>query len=84
MSKPTPTLRPGAGGHRFGPDLICGECGRNWDDHQHDPAPCEHESPPEPAAVEAARARPTIEWITVGVPGEKEAQDEERESDEDA
>lgn len=42
LAKPTPTIRPDAGGHRFGPDLQCSECGRGWNDHQHEPAPCEH------------------------------------------
>ena len=32
--------RPGASGHRFGPDLACSECGILWDDHQRDPRPC--------------------------------------------
>ena len=43
-SKASEKIRPGAGGHRFGPELQCGECGRNWDDHQRDPSPCTHES----------------------------------------
>lgn len=44
LAKPTPTpaIRPDAGGHRFGPNLHCGECGRSWNDHQCEPAPCEH------------------------------------------
>lgn len=33
--------RPGASGHRFGPDLACSECGILWDVHQRDPKPCE-------------------------------------------
>jgi len=33
--------RPGASGHRFGPDLGCSECGILWDVHQRDPKPCE-------------------------------------------
>lgn len=32
--------RPEAAGHRFGPDLTCIECGRTWDEHQVEPAPC--------------------------------------------
>jgi len=33
--------RPGASGHRFGPDLACSECGILWDVHQRDPKPCQ-------------------------------------------
>lgn len=33
--------RPGASGHRFGPDLACSECGIPWDVHQRDPKPCQ-------------------------------------------
>ena len=32
--------RPGAEGHRFGPDLSCSECGVTWDAHQVDPQKC--------------------------------------------
>jgi hypothetical protein len=32
--------RPGAEGHRFGPDLSCSECGVRWDAHQADPRRC--------------------------------------------
>lgn len=32
--------RPGAEGHRFGPDLSCSECGVTWDAHQLDPRKC--------------------------------------------
>ncbi|HIF94822.1 MAG TPA: hypothetical protein EYQ60_17110 [Myxococcales bacterium] len=32
--------RPGASGHRFGPELACSECGILWDIHQRDPKPC--------------------------------------------
>jgi hypothetical protein len=32
--------RPGAEGHRFGPDLSCSECGVTWDAHQADPRRC--------------------------------------------
>lgn len=32
--------RPGAEGHRFGPDLSCSECGVTWDAHQLDPRRC--------------------------------------------
>jgi hypothetical protein len=28
-------------GHRFGPDLICTECGRRWELHQVEPLVCE-------------------------------------------
>jgi len=82
MAKPTPTVRPGAGGHRFGPDLVCSDCGRNWDDHQHAPAPCTHESRAEASDV-GSKSRPTIEWITVGVPGSEEVADDEADSDDE-
>jgi len=36
--------RPGASGHRFGPDLACSECGILWDVHQRDPKPCQTEA----------------------------------------
>ncbi len=42
LAKPNPKIRPGAGGHRFGPDLQCTECGRYWDAHQQTPRPCSH------------------------------------------
>jgi len=32
--------RPGASGHRFGPELTCSECGILWDVHQREPKPC--------------------------------------------
>lgn len=32
--------RPGAEGHRFGPDLSCSECGVTWEAHQLDPRKC--------------------------------------------
>lgn len=32
--------RPTAWGHRFGPELLCSECGLTWDQHQADPGPC--------------------------------------------
>lgn len=41
---PEPGDRPGASGHRFGPDLACSECGVQWDAHQRDPRPCSVES----------------------------------------
>ncbi len=34
--------RPPASGHRFGPDLICSECGISWEQHQSRPNPCDH------------------------------------------
>ena len=48
--KADPEIRPGAGGHRFGPDLQCNECGRNWDEHQHDPSPCSEAADSDPSA----------------------------------
>jgi hypothetical protein len=38
------TDRPGASGHRFGPDLQCSECGIGWDEHQRNPHPCKTET----------------------------------------
>ncbi len=43
-----PGERPGASGHRFGPGLVCSECGLRWDVHQRDPRPCVS-TPPLPA-----------------------------------
>ncbi len=40
-----PADRPGADGHRFGPDLACAECGIAWDAHQQEPSPCVKDSP---------------------------------------
>lgn len=40
-----PGDRPGASGHRFGPDLACSECGIHWDAHQRQPAPCVKDEP---------------------------------------
>jgi len=42
-----PADRPAASGHRFGPRLMCSECGVRWDVHQRDPQPC-RASPPAP------------------------------------
>ena len=36
-----PSKVKSSGGHRFGPDLVCNECGRGWADHQDDPSPCD-------------------------------------------
>jgi hypothetical protein len=56
LAKPNPTTRPAASGHRFGPNLHCDECGRSWDQHQHEPIPCERsrEIRSREAAIEAA------------------------------
>lgn len=43
---PDPLDRPGASGHRFGPGLVCSECGVRWDAHQRTPQPCTAELPP--------------------------------------
>ena len=51
-----PADRPGASGHRFGPDLACSECGIQWDAHQREPAPCAKED-----ASEAFLRRPAAE-----------------------
>lgn len=47
--------RPGASGHRFGPDLACSECGILWDLHQREPKPCKTE-----AAGDAFARRPAV------------------------
>jgi len=39
--------RPGASGHRFGPDLACSECGILWDVHQREPKPCKTDVAPD-------------------------------------
>jgi hypothetical protein len=39
--------RPGASGHRFGPELACSECGISWDVHQREPKPCRTEVVPD-------------------------------------
>jgi hypothetical protein len=41
VSKSSENKRPGAAGHRFGPDLSCSECKISWEAHQRDPQPCE-------------------------------------------
>lgn len=43
-----PADRPGASGHRFGPRLVCSECGLRWEAHQRDPRPCISVPPPDP------------------------------------
>ena len=57
VSEASPKIRPGAGGHRFGPDLQCGECGRNWDEHQRDPQPCNEAPRRSVTASDPARDR---------------------------
>lgn len=47
---PDPADRPGASGHRFGPGLVCSECGVRWDAHQRSPHPCTLDLPPDPFA----------------------------------
>ena len=53
MNPTDATDLPSASGHRFGPDLVCSECGARWDEHQRDPRPCRVE-----AAVDAFERRP--------------------------
>lgn len=45
-----PADRPGASGHRFGPGLVCSECGVRWDAHQRKPEPCTLDLPRDPFA----------------------------------
>ncbi|MBY0401361.1 hypothetical protein K2X89_13765 [Myxococcota bacterium] len=47
---PDPADRPGASGHRFGPGLVCSECGIRWDAHQRSPHPCTLDLPADPFA----------------------------------
>ena len=47
-SSSEPADRPGASGHRFGPGLVCSECGLRWDVHQRDPHPCVSAAAPPP------------------------------------
>jgi hypothetical protein len=63
-SEASEKIRPGAGGHRFGPDLQCGECGRNWDEHQRDPRPCA-DDPVDDGVVVAALP---VESAALGIP----------------
>lgn len=42
--------RPRASGHRFGPGLVCSECGTRWDAHQRKPEPCVAPDLPDPFA----------------------------------
>ncbi len=63
MSHVEATDRPAASGHRFGPDLVCTECGMGWDQHQRDPHPCSTELEANafdrrPEAVDVPPARP--------------------------
>jgi hypothetical protein len=51
------TDRPGASGHRFGPDLACSECGILWDVHQRDPKPCQTQ-----AMQDAFARRPSADF----------------------
>ena len=53
---PDPADRPGASGHRFGPGLVCSECGIRWDAHQRSPHPCSIDLPADPFA---RRPRPS-------------------------
>ncbi|MAG29527.1 MAG: hypothetical protein CL908_01380 [Deltaproteobacteria bacterium] len=55
--KAEPAERPGASGHRFGPDLACSECGILWDLHQREPKPCKSE-----AARDAFSRRPSDDF----------------------
>jgi hypothetical protein len=56
---PEPSDRPGAAGHRFGPRLVCSECGIRWDVHQRDQKPCLVASPAVPPDDPFAR-RPVL------------------------
>ena len=55
MSTTADKKRPGADGHRFGPDLLCSECGISWELHQDEPQPCER-----PAPLDAGESPPRI------------------------
>ena len=57
MSQIESTDRPGASGHRFGPDLACSECGISWEEHQRDPSPCRTKS----IAADAFERRPEVD-----------------------
>lgn len=41
---------PAASGHRFGPGLICSECGITWETHKREPVPCRGEPAGDPFA----------------------------------
>lgn len=55
---PDPADRPGASGHRFGPGLVCSECGVRWDAHQRSPRPCTIDLPHDPFARRPLPAAP--------------------------
>ncbi len=55
-----PADRPGASGHRFGPDLACSECGIHWDEHQKEPAPCVKDEPATSSPTAAFLRRPPV------------------------
>ncbi len=82
--KDDPVIRPGAGGHRFGPDLQCNECGRNWDEHQHDPSPCSEIAEVEKVAAEAPldAGRRAEEAEALAEPG-GDSVESDKETDED-
>lgn len=58
-----PADRPGASGHRFGPDLACSECGIQWDAHQREPKPCKTET-----STDAFTRRPVVSESAPKVP----------------
>ena len=57
------TDRPGASGHRFGPELACSECGISWDVHQREPKPCKTETLPD-----AFARRPAADFEACATP----------------
>ena len=85
---PDPADRPGASGHRFGPGLVCSECGIRWDVHQRNPLPCTLDAPPDPFGrrpviqVEAAPRRVRIPIpVPIAVHGSDEFSEAEAESE---
>ena len=67
--------RPGAAGHRFGPDLSCSECGVKWEAHQVDPRKCVDDVVAEPtrvagdAEVERATSKPNKVGLAAAASG---------------
>ncbi|MFK7896859.1 MAG: hypothetical protein AB8G23_13535 [Myxococcota bacterium] len=59
-----PADRPGASGHRFGPDLACSECGVAWDVHQGNPTPCKPEPAETVSKEDAFSRRPSGDFST--------------------
>jgi len=71
--------RPGAAGHRFGPDLSCSECGVTWEAHQVEPRKCIDDeevvapSPDSEDEIELAASEPKRVGLTTAAPANIQA-----------